>query len=107
MRQAGELSFICICSHSRLDFPGGSDCKVSAYNTGDPGSTPRSGRSSGEGNGNPLQYSCLEIPRKSLVGYSPWGLKESDMPEQLHFLSLPALVSLPPELRLLSDQQWH
>ena len=36
------------------DFPGGSDSKVSAYNAGDPGSIPGSGRSSGEGNGNPL-----------------------------------------------------
>ena len=44
------------------DFPGGSDGKVSAYNVGDPGSIPGSGRSSGEGNGNPLQYSCLENP---------------------------------------------
>ena len=43
-------------------FPGGSDGKVSAYNVGDPGSIPGSGRSSGEGNGNPLQYSCLENP---------------------------------------------
>ena len=44
------------------DFPGGSDSKVSAYNVGDPGSMPRLGRSSGEGNGNPLQYCCLENP---------------------------------------------
>ena len=44
-----------------LDFPGGSDGKESAYNVGDPGSIPGSGRS-GEGNGNPLQYSCLENP---------------------------------------------
>ena len=44
-------------------FPGGSDSKVSAYNAGDPGSIPGSGRSPGEGNGNPLQYSCLENPR--------------------------------------------
>ena len=44
------------------DFPGGSDGKVSAYNAGDLGSIPGSGRSSGEGNGNPLQYSCLENP---------------------------------------------
>ena len=42
----------------------------------------------GEGNGNPLQYSCLENPmeRRSLVCYSPWGRKESDTTEQLHFL---------------------
>ena len=44
------------------DFPGGSDSKASAYNAGDPGSIPGSGRSSGEGNGNPLQYLCLENP---------------------------------------------
>ena len=45
-----------------LDFPGGSDGKVSAYNVGDPGFIPGLGRSSGEGNGNLLQYSCLENP---------------------------------------------
>ena len=44
------------------DFPGGSDSKASAYNAGDPGLIPGLGRSSGEGNGNPLQYSCLESP---------------------------------------------
>ena len=42
--------------------PGGSEGKASAYNVGDPGSIPGSGRSPGEGNGNPLQYSCLENP---------------------------------------------
>ena len=47
---------------STEDFPGGSDGKASAYNTGDPGSVPGSGRSPGERNGNPLQYSCLENP---------------------------------------------
>ena len=40
--------------------PGGSDGKASSYNVGDPGSIPGSGRSPGERNGNPLQYSCLE-----------------------------------------------
>ena len=45
-----------------LDFPGGSLGEASAYNAGDLGSIPGSGRSSGEGNGNPLQYSCLENP---------------------------------------------
>ena len=43
-------------------FPGGSDGKVAAYNVGDLGSIPWLGRSPGEGNGNPLQYSCLENP---------------------------------------------
>ena len=41
-------------------FSGGLDDNVSACNAGDPGSVPGSGRSLGEGNGNPLQYSCLE-----------------------------------------------
>ena len=43
-----------------VSYAGGSDGKVSAYNAGDPGSIPGSGRSPGEGNGNPLKYSCLE-----------------------------------------------
>ena len=46
----------------RLDFPGGSGGKTSAYNAEDLGSVPGSGSSPGEGNGNPLQYSCLENP---------------------------------------------
>ena len=45
-----------------LGFPGGSEDKESAYNAGDLGSIPGLGRSPGEGNGNPLQYSCLENP---------------------------------------------
>ena len=45
-----------------VDFPGGSDGKASAYHVGDLGSIPGLGRSSGEGNGNPLQYSCLKNP---------------------------------------------
>ena len=40
-------------------FPGGSEVKAYARNAGDPGSIPGLGRSPGEGNGNPLQYSCL------------------------------------------------
>ena len=55
-----------------------SDGKASACNVGDLGSIPGLGRSLGEGNGNPLQYSCL-------VGYSPWDHKESDTTEGLHF----------------------
>ena len=43
-------------------FPGGSEVKVSACNTGDLGLIPGSGRSLGEGNGNPFQYSCLDNP---------------------------------------------
>ena len=45
-----------------VDFSGGSDAKESACNVGDLGSIPGLVRSSGEGNGNPLQHSCLGIP---------------------------------------------
>ena len=60
--------------------------EASACNAGDLGSIPGLGRSPGEGNGNPLQYSCLENPHgwRSLVGYSPWGCKESDWSDLAH-----------------------
>ena len=45
-----------------MGFPGGSEVKASACNAGDLGLIPGLGRSPGEGNGNPLQYSCLENP---------------------------------------------
>ena len=65
---------------------------MSACNAGDQGSIPGSGRSPGEGNGKPLQYSCLENPTDgenwSIHGYSSWGRKELDITEWLHFLSL-------------------
>ena len=66
-----------------FEIPGGSDSKEPACNAGDPGSIPGLGRSPGEENGNPLQYSCLENPhgQRSLMGYSPWGCKESGMTE--------------------------
>ena len=49
-------------THYGANFPGGSDGKASAYNARDPGLIPGLGRSPGEGNGNPLHYSCLENP---------------------------------------------
>ena len=50
----------------------------------DSGSIPGLGRSPGGGHGNPLQYSCLENPMdRILVGYSPWGHKESDITEAI------------------------
>ena len=52
------------------DFPGGSDGKESASNTGDPGLIPRSGRSPEEGNGSPLQYSCLENSMDRVAGWA-------------------------------------
>ena len=53
-----------------MDFPGGSDGRASAYNAGDPDSIPASGRSPGEGNGNPLQYSYLENPMDGGAWYA-------------------------------------
>ena len=73
-------------------FSGSSVAKNPSVNGGDAGDTgwiPGSGSSSGEGNGNPLQYSHLENPMDNLTwriplglaGYSPWDHKESDMTE--------------------------
>ena len=71
-----------MCPFGKLGFCGGSVGKESACNMGDLGSIPRLGRSPGEGNGNPLQYSGLE----NSVDCT-WGRKESDTTERLslHF----------------------
>ena len=68
-----------------LGFPGGSCGKESACNAGDPGSTPGLGKSPGEGNGNSSQCTCPGEFRgqRSVMGYSPWGHKESDRTEQI------------------------
>ena len=60
-------------------FPGGSNSKESACSAGDPGSIPGSGRSPGEENGNPLQYSCLEKPMDRGAWRPTWCHTESDM----------------------------
>ena len=75
--------FLSLLPNAFMDFPHGSDGKESTFNVGDPGLIPVSGRSPGEGSGNPLQYSCLENPhrQRSLVGYSSWGHKELGMTE--------------------------
>ena len=62
-------------------FPDGSDGKECVCIAGDLGSIPGSGRSPGEGNGNPLQYSCLENSMDR--SYSPWVCKKSDTTERL------------------------
>ena len=58
-----------------MGFPGGSEVKASACNAGDLGSIPESGRSPGEGNGNPLQYSCLGNP----MAEEPGGLQSTGL----------------------------
>ena len=67
-----------------IAFPSGSYGKESACNAGDKRdavSIPGLRRSPRKGHGSPLQYSCLENPhgQRSLVGYSPWSRRESDM----------------------------
>ena len=73
-----------------MGFPGGTVVKISHANAGDtrdPGSVPGSGRFFAVGNGNPLQYACLENSmyrkawRAPIRGSSPWGCKELDMTE--------------------------
>ena len=70
-----------------LGFSGGSDSKASACSAGHPGSILSQEDSPGEGNGNPLQDYCLEnsMDGRSLGDYSPFGRKESDTTERLHF----------------------
>ena len=80
-----------------LGFLGGSDGKEFASSARDPGSVPGSGRCPGEGNGNPLQYSCLE---NYMVrgAYSPWGCKESHRTEGLTLIyKLPINLKYDPE----------
>ena len=68
-----------------MGFPGGSDCKESACNVGDPGLIPGLGRSPGEENGNLLQYSCLE---NSMGRVTVHGVTKSHMTEQLTLSTL-------------------
>ena len=65
-----------------MSLPGGSDSKESACNTGDRGLIPVSKRSPGEGNGNPLQYSCLENSMdRGAWRATIYGVTESDTTE--------------------------
>ena len=75
--------FLTAVKLPELNFPGGSDGKESTSSVGELGSIPGLGRSPGGGQGNPLQYSCLDNPhgQRSLAGYSPWSRKESDTTE--------------------------
>ena len=75
------MKFHSLSTVDLFDFPGGSDGKASAYNAGDLGLTSGSRRSPGEGNGHPLQYSCIENPRNR----EAWCSKRLEMTEQLRF----------------------
>ena len=85
MKTKYKVSILIISNIHTWDLPGGSDGKESACNVGDLALIPVSGRSPGEGNGNPLQYSCLEnsMDRGAWWAglYSPWDHKESNTTE--------------------------
>ena len=66
-------------NYGKQGFPYSSVGKESAFSAGNPGSIPGSGRSPGEGNGNPLQYSCLENPTEEPGRLQSMVLQESDM----------------------------
>ena len=78
MVQKYTCTLIFIVAPFTMGFSGGSDGKESAYNPGELGLIPGSGRSTGEGIGYPLQYSDLE----NSADY-PWGCKKLDTTEQL------------------------
>ena len=82
-----KSGFFVLFQPSLSEFPGGSEVKASACSAGDLGSIPVSGRSPGEGNGNPLQDSSLGNP---IDGGAWWatvhGVAESDMTKRVHFL---------------------
>ena len=106
----------CLCQKCRwkevlrcgiyFDFPGGSDGKASVYKAGDLGSSPGLGRYPGEGNGNPLQYYCLENPMDRGAWYATvYGVTKSQI-RLSNFTSHYLLIGL---LTLDSVQRikWH
>ena len=83
-----------------MGFPGGSDNKQSACNAGDQGSIPGLGRPPGEGNGNPLQYYCLENPvdrgamRATVHGVAEWGTAQQLNHHHHHHVFVNCMPSL-------------
>ena len=95
------LIFVIVLFYLLKSFPSGSDIKESACNAGDLGSIPGMGRSLGEGNGNPLQCSCLENPMdRGAWRAAVHGVTELDMTE---WLSLSLLLFLLYFLKMLRN----
>ena len=89
-----------------LGFPGSSDSKEFACNTGDPSSIPGFGRSPGERNGNPLQYSCLENIMSEEPGRLQfWGSQRAgyDWPTNTH---INLVFFYPPSLFVFIFNHW-
>ena len=100
------------------NFPGGSDSKVSACNEGELGSIPGSGRSPGEGNGSPLQNSCLENPMDGGTWYDTGRETEKVELEKARDEALPqgsfclaafpgVLASTAPRVLAPIQRPWH
>ena len=90
-----------------MGFPGSSEVKASACNVGDLGSIPRLGRSPGEGNGNPLQYSCLENP---MDGAAWWAIVHGftkSWTRLSNFTTLQYCVDFCHTLACIRRRQWH
>ena len=85
--EVGSVSLITLLLTTTLKgFPGGSDGKESACNAGDLGSIPELGRSPGEWNGYPFQYSCVENPMDRATWWATvHGVQELDTTECLTF----------------------
>ena len=90
MRGASRLPFEYLSPSDVLmmGFPGGSEVKASACNAGDLGSIPGLGRSPGEGNGNPLQYYCLENP----MGGGAWWATVHEVTKSLPYTQFPSFT---------------
>ena len=91
MESFKSLNFEVVCYS--VGFPGGSDGKESACNSGGLGSIPGSGRSPGEGKGDPLQYSCLENSMDRGARRDT-GCKQLNMTEQLTYFAIQQLMKL-------------
>ena len=87
-----NFSYIYVCVY--IPFPGGSEVKASACNAGDLGLIPGSGRSPGEGNGHPLQYSCLENPMDGGAGRATVHGVAKSRTQLSNFTSLQSLFNI-------------
>ena len=95
-------------TYIKRGFPGGSDGKESACKAGDLGSMLGLGRSPGEGNGYPLQYSCLENSMtEEAAGLQPMGCKESDMTVQLTNIKKKKKIEISQNTNCSSLFRWY